>query len=162
MSDHKFNATLKAANGYDAPWLTVSADTPADLVLSLSSIAGTDGIADPAAMVVAAAKKLQAHWTAADKLGATPIAVEPQAFTPQQAANVQQHQQTAAAPAPQQYVPQQQAAPQVQQTAPGPGPSCQHGAMTYREGVGKNSGKPYKGWFCAGPRGSQCETQWVR
>lgn len=40
------------------------------------------------------------------------------------------------------------------------GQSCQHGPMTYREGIAKsgpNAGNPYKLWFCPAPRGTnQC------
>lgn len=61
----------------------------------------------------------------------------------------------------QQAAPQQapQAAPQPQ----GDAKVCLHGAMTYREGTGKNSGKPYRAYFCPAPRGSaQCDPVFVR
>lgn len=42
------------------------------------------------------------------------------------------------------------------------GPSCQHGAMIYREGTSK-SGKPYKAYFCPSQdRNNQCDPQWIR
>lgn len=49
--------------------------------------------------------------------------------------------------------PQQQQRPQggppPQAAPPGAaGPSCQHGAWTYSEGVGRTSGKAYKAWDC--------------
>jgi hypothetical protein len=55
---------------------------------------------------------------------------------------------------------QQQAAPAVEG---GGAKQCIHGAMTFREGVGKASGKPYKAWFCSAPRGdNQCAPEFVR
>jgi hypothetical protein len=54
----------------------------------------------------------------------------------------------------------QQQAPPAQQ---GEGKTCIHGAMTYREGVGKQSGKPYKAYFCPAPKGSaQCSPEFLR
>lgn len=42
------------------------------------------------------------------------------------------------------------------------GPSCQHGAMIYREGTSK-SGAPYKAYFCPSQnRKNQCDPQWIR
>ena len=65
----------------------------------------------------------------------------------QQAQAVQQYQQSAA-----------QAAPQ-QQSAPGSGPVCKHGPMTFRSGISKKSGKPYTAHFCPSPQGTpdQCD-----
>ena len=40
------------------------------------------------------------------------------------------------------------------------GHTCQHGAMSLRSG--EKNGKPWSGWFCTGPRGQQCPTQWGR
>ncbi|MFG3343343.1 hypothetical protein [Glycomyces sp. NPDC048151] len=37
---------------------------------------------------------------------------------------------------------------------------CDHGEMTWKAGISNSSGKPYSGWFCSGPRGSQCPPQW--
>jgi hypothetical protein len=162
MSDHKFNATLKAAQGYDAPWLTIGADSPEELRANLAGFAGLDVNTDAAALVTAAASKLQSFWTAKDTLGAQVVA-PPQSFTPQQAANVQQYQQSAAQPAPvgpaTQYITGQPAAPVVpqQQAAQPPAPSCQHGQMTFRSGT--KNGKDWSGYFCPTPRGTpgQCK-----
>lgn len=61
-------------------------------------------------------------------------------------------------PAPQAKVTHPQA-----QSAPSDAPSCAHGPMKWKEGVGKSSGKPYKGWFCAAPFGqTQCEARFVK
>ena len=51
----------------------------------------------------------------------------------------------------------------AQPAAAGPGKSCRHGAMTWREGVSKSSGKPYKGWFCPSrDRNDQCSPEFAR
>lgn len=41
-------------------------------------------------------------------------------------------------------------------------PTCQHGSMTFRSGVGAKG--PWKGWMCAAPKGAadKCDTVWVR
>ena len=70
MSDHKFNATLKAAQGYDAPWLTIGADSPDELRANLAGFAGLDANTDAAALGTAGAAKLQSFWTAEDTRGA--------------------------------------------------------------------------------------------
>lgn len=165
MSDHKFNATLKAAQGYDAPWLTIGADSPDELRANLAGFAGLDANTDAAALVTAAASKLQSFWTAKDTLGGQVVA-PPQSFTPQQAANVQQYQQSAAQPAPvgpaTQYLSGQPAAPAVpqQQAAQPPAPSCVHGPMTHRTGTGAKGA--WGAYFCPTPKGTpdQCKPVW--
>jgi hypothetical protein len=48
-------------------------------------------------------------------------------------------------------------------TQQGEGKTCIHGPMTYREGVGKQSNKPYKAYFCSAPKGSaQCAPEFLR
>ena len=43
----------------------------------------------------------------------------------------------------------------------GDSPTCQHGAMVFREGMGSKG--PWKGWMCSAPKGApKCETVWVR
>ena len=57
----------------------------------------------------------------------------------------------------------QQGSGQTQAAPAGEGKRCAHGEMTYREGVGKGSGKPYKAYFCPAPRGTnQCAPEFVR
>lgn len=49
------------------------------------------------------------------------------------------------------------------QPAPADAKSCAHGAMKWKEGTSKSTGKSYKGWFCPAPYGqTQCEPQFVR
>jgi hypothetical protein len=57
---------------------------------------------------------------------------------------------------------QQQRPPQ--QSAPnGESKTCAHGEMTFRSGVSKSSGKPYKGFFCPSQdRNAQCSPQFIR
>jgi hypothetical protein len=52
------------------------------------------------------------------------------------------------------------AAPAVQPV--GSANFCNHGPMTYREGVGAKG--PWKGYMCAAPKGAtdKCQTIWVR
>lgn len=175
MSDHKFNVTLKAGNGYDAPWLTIGSDDPNEVHAALAQFAGLDPNITTAALITGAAQAIQAPWTAKDKLGATPL-------SPQQQAAVQHYQAAAAAPAQvgpaTQYItgqaqpaqqqpasnvvqfPQQQ--PQPQQAATPPAPSCRHGQMTFRSG--NKNGKPWTAYFCPTPKGTpdQCEPVWNR
>lgn len=44
----------------------------------------------------------------------------------------------------------------------GDAPTCQHGPMQFREGMGQKG--PWKGWMCSAPKGAKdkCETVWVR
>jgi hypothetical protein len=45
---------------------------------------------------------------------------------------------------------------------PTDGQVCKHGTMAYKEGVSAKG--PWKGWMCAGPKGTpdKCPTIWVR
>jgi hypothetical protein len=48
--------------------------------------------------------------------------------------------------------------PAQSQAGFGGGPSCAHGAMVYKSGVSKTSGKPYSGHFCpSSNRADQCK-----
>ncbi|AWY03866.1 hypothetical protein SEA_NEDARYA_49 [Gordonia phage Nedarya] len=55
-------------------------------------------------------------------------------------------------------------APQAAQEAPGGEERfCAHGKMTFRSGVAKGSGKPYKMFACPErDRSQQCDPQWLR
>ena len=54
------------------------------------------------------------------------------------------------------------AAPAPAAQAVGSANFCNHGPMTYREGVGAKG--PWKGYMCAAPKGAtdKCQTIWVR
>lgn len=64
-------------------------------------------------------------------------------------------------PPAQQY---QQPAPAAPQMPGAAAPQCQHGTKLYREGIGKQNGKPWKAWFCAAPGNdpTQCPKEWIR
>lgn len=164
MPDHKYQTTIKAGTAYDAPWITISGDSDADLAFNLKAFTGTQ-TADTAELAVEAAVKLQNLWAVHDQLGGTPFPTsgqqappafvpqqtQPAAFTPQTQAAVQQYQQSAAAP---------QAAPAA---ATPPAPVCQHGQMVYRESK-PGTAKAWKAWFCSSPKGTpnQCDPQWIK
>ena len=46
----------------------------------------------------------------------------------------------------------------------GAAPSCKHGPMNYRTGVGERG--PWRAWMCSAPQGTpkpdKCETSWIR
>lgn len=44
------------------------------------------------------------------------------------------------------------------------GPTCKHGAMTFKEGVSQKTGKPWKAWMCPSPKGTpdQCPADFIR
>ena len=66
-----------------------------------------------------------------------------------------QHEQQAATQGPPPGWAQQTA---QSQAGFGSGPSCAHGAMVYKSGVSKTSGRPYSGHFCpSSNRADQCK-----
>lgn len=135
--------TLKAGQGFEAPWIVIHAESVADAKDQIDQ-----GVfAELAERTVAAAEFFRAAHNVKKGLAANEAASAP-------------------APQPQQNGPSwsqqgsQQQAPPAQQ---GEGKTCIHGPMTYREGVGKQSGKPYKAYFCAAPKGSaQCSPEFLR
>ena len=53
-------------------------------------------------------------------------------------------------------------APQAAQEAPGGEKRyCSHGEMTFKTGVSKKTGKPYKMFACPAPRDQQCKAQFL-
>lgn len=58
--------------------------------------------------------------------------------------------------------PQAPAQPQASGAPGGEQRSCAHGPMTYREGVSKKTGRPYRGFFCnERNRDLQCDPQYL-
>lgn len=57
--------------------------------------------------------------------------------------------------------PASSAAPTSTQIVEGQSPTCKHGAMTYKTGVGAKG--PWKGWMCNAPKGSadKCNPIWL-
>lgn len=156
MPDHKYQVTIKGGSGKDAPWITISGDTENDLAFNLRAFTGTQS-PDSAELTAEAAIKLQNLWAIKDQLGGAAVQPgatgQPPAFTPQQQANVQQYQQSAAAP-------QQPQPPQPAQQAPAP--VCKHGQMVYREAK-PGSGKNWRAYFCPTPKDTpdQCSPQFL-
>lgn len=132
MSELPIKATLKAGPGYEAPWLTVDASTPDELVARLQ------GLAESHLQVVAdvAALFRNAHTVAAG--GVTVPQVEAPAAVP--AATVTQ------------------SAPPVQNG--GELRTCQHGVRTKRTGTGRTGA--WTAYFCSLPKGTPgaCEPIW--
>ena len=54
------------------------------------------------------------------------------------------------------------AAPAPAPAPAGAAPSCKHGPMNYRTGVGERG--PWRAWMCPSPKGAvdKCETSWIR
>ena len=146
MSDNQtgVTVTLKAGPGFESPWIVIHAESVADAKAQINQ----GEFAELAERTVAAAEFFRAAHNVKSGLAAN----EP----PQRAAPAVQQQQSWS----------QQGSGQTQQQAPaqsGEGKRCAHGEMTYREGVGKGSGKPYKAYFCPAPRGTnQCAPEFVR
>lgn len=68
-----------------------------------------------------------------------------------------------AAPAQQASQPANGAAPQGAQSAPGGETRfCSHGAMVFKSGVAKATGKPYSLFSCTAPRESQCKAEFLK
>lgn len=132
--------TLKGGQGFEAPWIVIHAENAADALTQIN---------DPAFANLAERSAAAAEFFRAANAGR-------QGF-PKAVAEVQQTQ-----PAPPAWSNggSQQAAPAPQQQG---GKQCVHGAMTYREGTGKASGKPYKAYFCPAPRGTvQCDPEFLK
>lgn len=155
MSDSKsYKATLKAGGGYEEPWLTVEADSTAELADKLQA-AETTGIL---ALIGRVAGAFRAHSLVGSQLGATPVA-PPQA-APQYAGQAPAQQYPQQAPtAPQGgYQAPAQGVPNPNTAQPPPGvvaPACHHGPKRWV------NGKYGPFWGCPAPKGApdQCPIQ---
>lgn len=139
MAEGKIVATLKAGRDFDAPWITIGADTPEELA-ALVDRAGHAGLG---VAVANAAKGLQGTYTLAGGAKVQQVGYEATAPTaPPQAAPVA----APAAPAP--------TAP------PADAMFCPHGQRT--KGSGNTNGRPWTAFFCPLPKGdpSQCPPIW--
>lgn len=59
--------------------------------------------------------------------------------------------------------PAQGSAPASKDAPAGDAPQCNHGAMTYRSGVSKKNGQPWKAYFCPAPQGAdQCQAKFIK
>lgn len=139
MSDLPIKATLKAGNGFDAPWLTVDAATPEDLEFKLQALIEGSALA----AVVEAANVLKAANNAAPLLQSGAEAQAPVA--PAAPAQPQGWgAPTAAAPAP-----AQQASVVLHPTdvCPVDNQRVQEKVIT-----SKKNGKTYEMWVCPNQR----------
>jgi hypothetical protein len=141
MSEDAIRVTLKAGTGYDAPWVTIGADT----VEEVSNLLITATEQDLFELVVQASQNLlgkQAVFNLAKPAAAVhPSAQALAAVNPIAAVQVAQ---AAARPA---------ADPSVT--------TCVHGQRVFREGVG-NKG-PWSAWFCPTEKGdpTKCKPNFI-
>lgn len=133
--------------------INVYADNPDELVAELTtleSLAGTIAAADAALKAAANVGPISAPPS--QQLGQPAGGWgQPGQGNVQQGGFAQHEQQSA-----------QQGPPPgwAQQTGQAAGPTCRHGAMVYKQGVSKTSGKPYSGHFCpSSNRADQCKPE---
>ena len=159
MSDDTaaYTVTMKAGTGYDAPWVVVRADNALELHARL------DAVRPGFPVISEVAAELAAIYTAAKDLGATEVPNPPVAAPA--TVITAAPQQAWAAPAPAQAQQSWVVPPQTPSTtAPAPvagGKTCIHGAMSFKSGA--KNGKPWSGFFCPTPKGTQgqCDPVWV-
>ncbi len=150
MADGKVVATLKAGTTFDAPWITIGADTPEELAV-LVDRAGQAGLGTA---VANAARGFQGTYTVAGAAPVTQVGYEQTApAVPAQAAPVAP---TAAPPAPAQAAPAVPAPTAPQADAK----FCPHGQRTLYNGT--KNGRAYTAFFCPLPKGhpDQCGPIW--
>lgn len=130
--------TLKGGTGFDAPWVVIHSASVEAAAEELSKVDSLKSLLENASRVGQFFARLGGGGGSA----------------PHSGGNGGQNNSRPGAPA-------GQPAPM---TAPGGRIEyCAHGEMTYREGVGKASGKAYKGFFCPErDRSNQCEPKYVR
>ena len=156
--------TLKAGTGFEAPWIVIHAESVTDAKNQID----TGDFAALAERTVAAAEFFRSAHSVKTGL---PTGGGQQAPAPQQAyaqgSSFGGGDRGLNAPQQQSWSNQgsQQQAPQfAQPAAPQGGKTCIHGDMTFREGVSKTSGKPYRAFFCPAPKGTpnQCAPEFLR
>lgn len=150
MADGKVVATLKAGDKFDAPWITIGADSPEELAV-LVDRAGQAGLG---AAVANAARGFQGTYVVAGSAQVTQVGYEQTA--PPVGAQTAPVAPTAAPPV------QGQAAPAVPApTAPqADAKFCPHGQRTLYNGT--KNGRAYTAFFCPLPKGhpDQCGPVW--
>jgi hypothetical protein len=140
MAEGKIVATLKAGRDYDAPWITLGADSPEELA-ALVERAGQAGLG---AAVANAARGLQGTYNVAATGTVAQVGYE--ATSP-----------TAPVQAPPAAAPAVSAPP----APPASGaPFCPHGQRTVYNG--SKNGRAYTAYFCTLPKGhpDQCSPIW--
>ena len=160
MSDETaaLTVTMKAGTGYDAPWVVVRADNANQLHERL------DAVRPGFPVISEVATELAAIFATAKGLGATGVET-PAPTPPPNVIPVAPPQQAWAATPPAQAQQSWVVPPQATSTtAPAPvagGKTCIHGAMSFKSGT--KNGKPWSGFFCPTPKGTQgqCDPVWV-
>lgn len=139
MAEGKIVATLKSGRDFDAPWITIGADTPEELA-ALVDRAGQAGLG---AAVANAARGFQGTYSVAATGQVQQVAYE-----------------TTAPTAPAQAAPP--AAPVASAPAAPPANAmfCSHGQRTERKG--EKNGRKWVAHFCPLPKGhpDQCDAIW--
>jgi len=136
---NRVRVTLKAAAGYDAPWITVDGGSIAD---ALAQLEGEN--AEVAAKLIQKTASV-ARYFHKEYGGGAPVNV-----------NTNGGQQSA---------PRTQGKPAGAAQAPnGETKQCDHGEMVFRSGVSKKTGNAWKGFFCPTPKDTpgQCSPEFVR
>lgn len=135
--DSKVTVTLKAGQGFEAPWIVIHADNADDALEQINS----GSFATLAERTVAAADFFRAAHNVKTGLGKESVQQQPA----QQAGPAWSQQGSQQAP------------------AQGGAKQCIHGDMVFRSGT---SGKgPWKGYFCPLPKErkqEQCQPEFVR
>ena len=159
MTSNKLNVTLKAGEGFAAPWVTIGGDSAPEVAFNLKAAIGDTQTSEFFALVTEAATALKGFYAASDQLGATVVQ--------QYAGTAAAFQPTTPGPgrweAPAPAAPQQaQVYAQAPQAGP-PAPQCKHGAMVYRQSK-PGAANVWKAHMCPTPKGTpdQCEAVWGR
>lgn len=158
MAEGKIVATLKAGDKYDAPWITIGADTPEELV-QLVDRAGQAGLG---AAVANAARGLQGTYNVAAAGQVTQVGYEQNAApVPAPVAVPGSYPASTTAPTAAPPVPAQAAPAVPAPTAPqADAKFCPHGQRTVYNGT--KNGRAYTAYFCGLPKGhpDQCGPIW--
>lgn len=138
------------------------ADNPDQLVDELSALESLAGTIVAVEGIFAAASAAGGIAAPPSQAPAYPTAPNPQSAPAQALGGWQSAQQQQAQQGPPPAWAGQPAAPAAP-AAPA-GKACIHGAMTFKQGVSKTTGKPWSAWFCPTPKGTpgQCEAEFVR
>lgn len=146
MSDSPIKATLKSGTGFDAPWLTVDAENPAELEQRLRGIIDSKVLET----VHEAASLFQSVGTAAPLTQAAPQQQAPAEWAAQRQPAQQAPPQNQGWGQGQQAAPQQQGGPALHPE----GKQCAQcgSVLAYKVVNRKSDGKQFKFWNCPNQR----------
>ena len=176
MSDDagKVVVTLKGGAGYEAPWLVLRSDTPADMIELLKAVreANLDVAVRAAAQTFTMVATGSPQAAAEAMLGATPVPGTPPVPAPAQALSGTQNGPQIGQPiypAPNatpgngigNYPGGNQPPQQLPQALQPACPTC--GGPTVFKTDSKSNPPQWKGWFCQNaPRGTKHDVTWVK